>query len=111
MPSTTSPTGNKQGIVTTFSNSYRGQKAYVLFNASIDFVTITSNLLRHDLSQLVHKITSQSRSTKYYKTKAFAYNRVVKCSYNYNSSSYPDGHFKIPHLWPPQNPPPVKVAV
>ena len=23
----------------------------------------------------------------------------------------PDGHFKIPHLWPPQNPPPVKVAV
>ncbi len=23
----------------------------------------------------------------------------------------PDGHFKIPHLWPPQNTPPVKVAV
>ena len=88
MPSTTSPTGDKQSIVTTFSNSYKGQKHYVPFNASVDFVTITSNLIHHDLSQLVHKLTSQSRSTKYYKTKSFAYNRVVKCSYNYNSSSY-----------------------
>ena len=88
MPSTTSPTGDKQSIVTAFSNSYRGQKAYVPFNAAIDFVTITSNLIHHDLSQLVHKITSRSGSTNYYKTKSFAYNRVLKCSYNYNSSSY-----------------------
>jgi hypothetical protein len=23
------------------------------------------------------------------------------------SLRYPDGHFKIPHLWPPKNPPPM----
>ena len=32
----------------------------------------------------------------------------VSCS---DDNADPDGHFKIPHLWPPQNPPPVKVAV
>ena len=88
MPSTTSPTGDKQSIVTTFSNSYRGQKAIAPFNASIDFVTITTDVSQQKLLQLVHKITSRSGPTNYYKTKAFAYNRVLKCSYNYNSSSY-----------------------
>ena len=88
MPSTTSPTGNKQGIVTSFSNSYRGQKAYVPFNASIDFVTITTDVSQQKLLLLVHNITSRSGSTNYYKTKAFAYNRVLKCIYNYHSSSY-----------------------
>lgn len=88
MTSTTSPTGNKQDIFTTISNSFKGQKHYVPFNASIDFITITSDVPHPEVLRLVHKLTSRSGSTKYYKTKSFAYNRVLKCIYNYNSSSY-----------------------
>jgi hypothetical protein len=88
MPSTTSATGDKKDIVTTFSNFYRGQKNYFPCNASIDFITITTDVPHHEVLRLIHKITSQSRSTNYYKTKSFAYNRVLKCIYNYHSSSY-----------------------
>ncbi len=30
---------------------------------------------------------------------------------SFRNITFPDGHFKIPHLWPPQNPPPVKEFV
>ncbi len=88
MQSTTSPTRNKQNIVTDFSNPYKGQKHYGPLNASIDFLTISTDAPDAELVQLIRKIASQSSSTKPYKTKAFAYNRVLKCVYNYSSSSY-----------------------
>ena len=50
-------------------------------------------------------VPGQSSVTQHYRYWSFIL--IAKSPYVSLPALTPDGHFKIPHLWPPQNPPPM----